>query len=94
MKTQSSAQSDDECQLIVNDKIELDEKDIKALCLIVYVLLYKLPKVMVIAYKMLRACGSPITADAYDVMTEPAAALNRLEKLLMKHGWSVKELTD
>ena len=90
MKTQSSAQSDDECLLIVNDKIELDEKDIKALCL----LLYKLPKVMVIAYKMLRACGSPITADAYDVMTEPAAALNRLEKLLMKHGWSVKELAD
>ena len=57
---------------------------LKALCHAV-----KLPKVMVIAYKMLRACGSPITVDAYDMMTEPAAALNRLEKLLMKHGCGV-----
>ena len=94
MKTQSSASADDECQLIVNDKIELDEKDIKALCLIAHIFLYKLPKVMVIAYKMFRAAGSPLTADAYDVMTEPATAVKHLEKLLNKHGWSVKELAD
>ena len=66
--------------------------DIKALCLVTHIFLYKLPRVMVIVYKMLRACGSPMTADAYDVMTEPAMAVKRLEKLMNQNGWSVKEL--
>lgn len=93
MKTQNCAQ-DDECLLIVNDKIVLNEEDIKALCLVTHIFLYKLPRVMVIVYKMLRACGSPMTADAYDVMTEPAIAVKRLEKLMNQNGWSVKELAD
>ena len=92
MKTQAASQDDDECLIIVNDRIVLDEEDIKALCILANVFLYQLPTVMCIAYKMFRACGSPTTADAYDVMTEPAVAVKHLEKLLMSNGWNVKEL--